>query len=148
MTGFFLPRKVVRMATMSTRELRLEDFDKKVVTDGALDVWHFNYVERSLRALKFFVIFLVLAVGAVFIPILHFVLVPVFSIAAVGSAAIYFFQVEEVATAKGVCPYCGRVTGLRHATIDAEFRGSCEHCLQLIMASPAGGLRSGPPAGS
>lgn len=122
------------MATFSTQNLRMIDFDGKAEHSGQLTIRHLSKTDRTFRALKFFGIFLALAFVSVFIPVLHFVLVPAFSLSAVGSAVMLFLQAEEVAEAKGTCPYCGKETALKRAMIAKEFRDSCEHCLQLITA--------------
>jgi len=123
------------MATFSEHNIFLADFDQKVRVTGRLKVRHFSIRERMTRAAMYFAVLVVLAVASVIIPILHFILVPAFSFAAVASAAMMFLQTEEVTEAKGVCPYCGKETALKRAMIAKEFRDSCEHCLQLITGS-------------
>lgn len=127
------------MPLQSVRAIQLMDFDKKVATAGQLTFLYFTTLERTLRAAKFFAIFLGLAFASVFVPALHFVLVPLFSLAAVACAAVYFLQKQEVAKAQGPCPYCSKPTLLKRANMDLEFRDSCEHCLQLIMVTSTGG---------
>lgn len=121
------------MSTLSNRSLVLRDFDSKQSTVGSITFRHFTLSERILRAAKFFFLFLVLAFLSVFVPILHFVLVPAFSFAAVGSAMAYFVQTDEVEEASGICPYCKKTTKLSRAKSEGEFRDSCAECLQLIV---------------
>ena len=123
------------MATTTFGELNLADFDAKAVTVGKIQLRHYSTGERIFRAAKFFFLFALLAVASAFIPILHFLLVPLFSFIAVGAAAAMVLQTTEVAEALGPCPYCGQTTVLKRALVQGEFRDSCEHCRQLIMVT-------------
>jgi hypothetical protein len=117
------------------RQIQILDFDRKVRTAGQVKVALFTSAERAMRAAKFFFIFLGLGLFAVLIPVLHFVLVPLFSFAAVGSAVAMTMQKEQVRGCSGECPYCGKATGLKRAAGNGEFRDACEHCLQLVYVT-------------
>lgn len=77
-------------------------------TTATVTVTSFNRPERVGRALKGLATWWAAAVGSVFIPVAHFLLVP-----SLGLFGIYtFFErlgAAEVATAaNGVCPDCGK----------------------------------------
>ena len=115
--------------------INLRKYGELPTTTGTMEVYTFSTRERVLRALKFFFSFLGCAFVAVFIPALHFVLVPLFCILAPASAFAAFAQLKEVRSATGVCPYCEKTTNLRRAKLALPFRDSCEHCLQLIEST-------------
>lgn len=117
----------------STLEFQLFDFDKKRLTRGEMIYSRYSLSQRIFRSLAYFTIFLGLALGAVFIPILHFILVPSFSIVAVLSGFLMFFDKEKILSFCGACPYCENTTVLKGSMEMAEQRCSCDHCRQLIF---------------
>ncbi|MGE3387275.1 MAG: hypothetical protein AB7K41_11150 [Bdellovibrionales bacterium] len=112
--------------------INLRKFGDPPTTTGVMEVYQFNSRERVLRATKFFFGFLGLAFVSVLIPVLHFILVPLFSFLAPASALFVFTQLKEVRSANGTCPYCQQTTHLPRAKVTLPFRDSCAHCRQLI----------------
>lgn len=123
------------MIPNTTQLISLRDFDNKKTTQGTLTIKYFTLTQRVTRAVKFFVIFFGLALFSALIPVLHFVLVPAFCLAAVGSAGALFMQKDQIDIATGICPYCDKETKLPKAKLAGEFRDTCEHCLQLVVAT-------------
>jgi hypothetical protein len=102
-------------------------------TIATVSVESFARPERVRRALKGIATWWAAALGGVFIPVAHFVIVP--SLALVG---VYtFFErlgAAEVATAaQGVCPDCGREQQLDVAgpwRVPRDF--ACRHCQRSL----------------
>ena len=81
-------------------------------TTATLTIQSFDRPERMRRALKGLGKFWAFAVGSVFIPVAHFLLVPAF---AVFGAYTFFERLgarQIVTTAEGTCPDCGRTQQL------------------------------------
>lgn len=124
------------MPELSTKALELRDFDNRGRTTGTLTIRHFTPGQRAWRAGKLFAIFFALALFSVFIPVLHFVLVPAFCLIATACAMFYAMQDRAVEIAEGICPYCGKTTLLPKAQFEGEFRDSCQQCFQLMVIKP------------
>lgn len=117
--------------------LRIAKFGETPTTAGHLRVRHFNSRERSLRAAKFFFIFVALGIFFILIPVLHFFLVPACAVLAPTSAIIVFLQTEEIVSGQGICPYCAAKTQFERAKLKLPFRDSCTACHQLIQVELA-----------
>ena len=102
-------------------------------TRGTVTVTTFDKAARTKRALKALGTFWACAVGAVFIPVAHFLLVPGFFF-----LAIYqFFQrlgtTELGHGATGVCPDCGAAQDLElPARWKIPQQIACSHCHRLL----------------
>jgi len=81
-------------------------------TTATVTIQSFDRPERMRRALKGLGKFWAFAVGSVFIPVAHFLLVPAFAL----FGAYTFFERlgarQVVTTAEGTCPDCGRTQQL------------------------------------
>jgi hypothetical protein len=90
---------------------------------------------RLVSALKKFTIFFLLAVGSVFIPIAHFVLVPCFLVAAIINL-IKEFKVDNFLLVKGSydCLKCGKNLVMPFS-LNKELRIECKNCFQQYKAS-------------
>ena len=81
-------------------------------TTATVTIQSFDRPERMRRALKGLGKFWAFAVGSVFIPVAHFLLVPAFGL----FGAYTFFERlgarQVVTTAEGTCPDCGRTQQL------------------------------------
>ncbi len=101
-------------------------------TLGEVRIQYWNKRTRLLRASKGFGLALLLAVGAVFIPILHFILVPLLLLA-MPMIAIYFYrQASVVVGGKGQCPKCLQpFTIVRSANL-WPLEDLCEFCHEVL----------------
>jgi hypothetical protein len=81
-------------------------------TTATVTIRSFDKRERVRRALKALATFWGVALGSVFIPVAHFLLVPAFAL----YGAFTFFDrlgaKQIVTTAEGTCPDCGRAQKL------------------------------------
>lgn len=83
-------------------------FDDSKKIEVALSVNKFSLLNRIRRSLKIFGILLLAAIVSVFIPVIHFLLVPAFVISAFVVAVIRFNQVSYVDLTGFNCPKCSQ----------------------------------------
>lgn len=100
--------------------------------------------QRAARGLKAAGIFWAVALGCVFLPGLHFVLVPGFLAVGIGAGLTRFRDGEVVSRVRGVCPRCGReqefAAGNRLSGAWALDCPACHNHLELAVEGAA------PPA--
>ncbi|MBN8550439.1 MAG: hypothetical protein J0M12_14085 [Deltaproteobacteria bacterium] len=75
-------------------------------SSGTVHIKHWTPQERLLRALKTFAIWFFIALLSVFIPILHFVLVPLALLLAFIFSFMAYGQSSVVLGGSGSCPFC------------------------------------------
>jgi hypothetical protein len=75
--------------------------------DGIVFIRSFTQGQMRLRGLRVLTIFWAIAAVTIFIPILHFILVPGFLIGGIVASAAARRQKSIVAGGKGSCPKCG-----------------------------------------
>lgn len=96
-------------------------------------------VVRVKAALKIFLICFVLAVGFVFIPILHFVLVPLMLLLAPLLAWRVYSKNFEFQSAKVSCADCGGLLDASHSNFKWPLRLECPGCRSINYVSLAQG---------
>jgi hypothetical protein len=105
-------------------------------TAATVTVRSFEKPERVRRALKGLATFWGAALGSVFIPVAHFLLVPSF---ALYGAYAFFDRLgarQVVMAAEGICPDCGRAQKLDAAgrwQVPTEV--ACRHCQRALRIS-------------
>lgn len=77
------------------------------VSKGEAVVRQWTPKERMMRSLKAFAIWFAIAALSIAIPILHFILVPLFLIVSFVMAAVVYAHASMVLGGAGTCPYCG-----------------------------------------
>ena len=96
-------------------------------TSGEVTLKHFEKSDRMWRGTKGLTIGWVLAMFSIFVPILHFILVPGFFILGIVLFFAMSAETETIAGGQGVCPDCKqefRIEGGR----DLPFDDVCNHC--------------------
>lgn len=120
------------MSTVSER-IRLELPDGKL-TEGTWNVSRLTPPERLRRAFKALGWTWLIAVGAILIPILHFVLVPVLLIAGPIVAYFIFRQEALILDGSSVCPQCSapfKISRGRYQSSVKDVCGSCRHSVTI-----------------
>lgn len=120
------------MPTLESYSIELSDFIKEKKTQGTINVHFFSKKERLKRALKFSGMTFCAAVFSVFIPLLHFVLVPGLLIA---SVFVYFFIINKeriIIEGSGSCPECKKDFTLLSHSFSDHLKQSCPSCLKHI----------------
>jgi uncharacterized membrane protein len=121
---------------MTTRILKvpLKGFGAPA-TDAEVQLAVLDPGDRLKRAAVVFLVFLLVAVGAIPIPLVHFVLVPLALLLGVGFGANRLRQHEIFRQVEGRCPFCGTQQTF---TVMGSFRlpkrlhcGNCQRELEL-----------------
>jgi hypothetical protein len=105
-------------------------------TSATVTIRSFDKQERVRRALKGLAMFWSAALGSVFIPVAHFLLVPSFAL----YGAYTFFERlgarQVVIAAEGICPDCGRSQELDIGSRwQLPRRFACRHCQRSLHLS-------------
>ena len=105
-------------------------------TTATVTIRSFDKRERVRRALKGLATFWGAAIGSVFIPVAHFLLVPGFALYGAFTFFTRLGAAEVVMAAEGVCPDCGKsqkleIGGRWHLPRNV----SCRHCQRALRIS-------------
>ena len=122
-----------RDMSLDSERIRLELPDGRSA-EGTWSVSRLTHPERLRRALKAWGWTWLGAVGAVLIPILHFVLVPMLLIA--GPVVAYFIYGQDALILDGssVCPQCSapfKISSGRYQSSVKDVCGSCRHSVTI-----------------
>lgn len=98
------------------------------VREGHLILKERSPQERMIRSAKAFGLWGLAAVAAVFIPMLHFILVPAFILIALFMAANALFDVFFIESGEITCARCGTATGIETQGETYPITIDCEHC--------------------
>ncbi len=108
------------------------------ITIATITKIEFNKKERTQNALKTFGILMTLAFVTIFVPILHFVLVPAFFLAS------FLFGMDKLgekvrnAGGKGECPKCHEQFTVQGSKWVARITNNCDQCHEdLEMTLPS-----------
>ncbi len=115
------------MKSQVTISVKITSFREKV-SQGEVEQKIWDKRERTMRGLKALGVSWGLAVFAVVIPILHFVLVPLLLV--IGPFAFYYVagQKEIILGGKGLCPECEREFEIVRSTAKWPLSDLCNHC--------------------
>jgi hypothetical protein len=121
--------------TTETHTYRLKGYSP-TATAATVTVRSFDKQERVRRAVKGLATFWAAALGSVFIPVAHFLLVPSF---ALYGAYAFFDRLgskQVVAAAEGTCPDCGRAQTLdTGGRWEVPTEVACRHCQRALRIS-------------
>ncbi len=98
-------------------------------------------LSQSLKiqaAAKWISIFVSLAVASVFVPILHFILVPAFLIAAVVVGVKAYTQKADLQNISGNCPNCGAALLIKRVRIKKVSGEICPQCRDFLKIHSEG----------
>jgi hypothetical protein len=99
---------------------------------------HFSKKERTQNALKTFGLLITLAFVTIFVPILHFVLVPAFFLASFILGMDKLGEKVRNAGGKGECPKCHEQFTVQNSKWVARITNNCDHCHEdLEMTLPS-----------
>ena len=105
---------------------------------GEVFVQAFPPRERLFRALKFLGLGWGAAVVAVFIPLLHFVLVPLFLILGPVAAVWAYGQASVVLGGLGLCPNCGASLPIERGPDRWPLDDLCTQCRERVKIEKMG----------
>lgn len=97
-------------------------------SQGFVEIHNFNTKERLKRALKWFSICFAAALISLFIPLAHFVLVPIFLLSSL-IVPFYVYSIESlVIGGKGSCPNCKSDLSIEKGFNKWPLQDLCTHC--------------------
>lgn len=115
--------------------LRIRD-SLREPTHAELAVEDIPMPKRVMKAAIRLVLLWVLAVACIFIPLLHFVLVPGFAVAGVVFAVLAAKGSVEVKSTEVTCPKCGQVTPIEKGRTGWPVGLWCKKCGTSFSAVP------------
>lgn len=91
--------------------------------------------ERFGRALKAGGLWLLVAFLAVFVPVLHFILVPLFILLSLVFGVSIWIEKGELVEGEFICPNCNHLNRLEHESDDWPKQRRCSGCSFLLTIS-------------
>lgn len=101
-------------------------------TAGKLFVENRSFVTRLTQGLKFLLLFGALASISIFIPGLHFILVPAFSIVGLFGFFVTLTKTEMVTGIEASCPRCGTALFLAAQSPRFPLYSDCSNCAKRV----------------
>jgi hypothetical protein len=123
------------MAEMIQQSITLADVGG-AKTAGGLTIARLSRRDRLLRALQCGGGCWLAAVGAVFLPIAHFVLVPALLLAGPIVGAWQWSREERVVVGQGTCPYCEADVPIQSGALQWPLTETCPACLRSLEIRP------------
>lgn len=121
--------------TETTNTYQLTGYSQTPTT-ATVTIRSFDKPERTRRALKGLATFWAAALGSVFIPVAHFLLVPSFGLYGVYTLFERLAAEQIVVTAEGTCPDCGKPQKLE---VGGRWRVprnvACRYCQRSLQIS-------------
>ena len=128
---------MVTDATQTEVEILLVARDERTST-GILQLEYFGSGRRFLRSVIRGVLGLILTGLFIFIPILHFILVPLGLVAAVLVSLQGWRLRQIILSGQGTCPYCGAEFRILRRSFQLPFEDICERCSRQVVIQMAG----------
>ena len=104
------------------------------VRDGFVLLKERTHQERLARAVRSFVTWSLAAGVSLFIPVLHFILVPVFILAAFFMAANALFDVFRIESGEAICARCGALNKIEPQVESYPIHIDCSQCDSRMTA--------------
>jgi len=108
--------------------------DEKEGTQGDSEVTILSWTSRQriVRALKLLLGLWALMVAAVFVPILHFILVPLLLVGGPVAAYLSYRQKEEIPATNLLCPGCKQIVQLAASNVLWPLHLRCGNCGRFL----------------
>lgn len=118
-------------------QVKISDPNTGQSTNGSLKIIRFSQAERSARSMKFAGLCLLASLISVVIPMMHFVLVPLFLLASPVVAIWVMRQEYQVLGGNGKCPKCGADFTPEVSKLDFPVQDVCAKCHGAVQISAA-----------
>jgi hypothetical protein len=105
------------------------------IGNATVSVHSYSRMERSLRGIGIFVVWFLIAAVSILIPILHFILVPLFLLIGVAHAFSRAATVSIVKEGSGTCPECGAPFTIVSRALRWPFSEVCDGCSRQLQIS-------------
>lgn len=103
--------------------------------------------ERALRALKMLALCWALALVSVLLPVLHFVLVPLFALLGPVAAWLGHRRAEVILGGVMPCPECHSPFDVGEGAVQWPLQAQCPACRAIVRLGPLPETRAEPPPG-
>lgn len=131
-----LDPKIQRHKKMMTRghgmAVKISGKQENQITNGSIRVISWNRRERIVRALKYGASCWGLALLSIAIPLLHFVLVPLFFLSGPLVALFILGQHTVILGGEGTCPDCHKFMTIVRSRYQFPFSDTCESCFASL----------------
>jgi len=107
--------------------------DQAIFKSAEVYVRHWTQKEKALRTIKSFTVWLMIAIISVFIPILHFILVPIFLLACLIFTFSAYSKSSIVVGGLGTCPYCNKPFDVASADNRWPLSDVCSSCHRHVQ---------------
>lgn len=105
-------------------------------TQGKAYLRSWNQKERLWRGGKGWLGAWLIGVVAVFLPILHFVLVPLFALLGPFAGFYFYSQTSVILGGVGECPSCGKELEIAKSKPQWPLEDLCLHCRESVTIEP------------
>lgn len=122
---------------MSVEDRQIVLRGKEGDTGGSLTVRHFDRKERAARAARVAALGLLGTACAVFVPIMHFFLVPLGLILTLVLLRAALSRSSLILGGGGSCPFCGGNVAVHKRRDESRFSDVCESCHRRIQIETA-----------
>jgi hypothetical protein len=119
------------MSTYRVRVIAAMDADHE--SEASLDVQELTTSERTKGALKKLGLFWAMAVGSIFLPVMHFVLVPTFFIVGIVQCSLTFQLTKILHESELTCPKCKSKFMLPASAFNWPKREACPKCQSPLL---------------
>lgn len=106
-------------------------------TKGFVKLQHFSPRERFQRSLKVFAMCWGAALASLFLPIVHFFLVPALLLAGLIVPAFIFYKEDQILGGKGTCPKCQKALEIEKGSNHWPLSDLCTECRSAISIEKA-----------
>lgn len=132
-------RQTLRMRQGHPKEIRVQIREEHGVkaSEGIIRVQSWTKKQRTLRAIKFCLIFWGLALGSVLLPLLHFILVPAFFLAGPILAIFTMGRESVLLGGEGTCPSCQAPLPIARSAPRFPVSDLCTKCQRAVRIEPA-----------
>lgn len=114
-------------------KVKVTSFDQEKI--GEVRIKTFNQKEKIFRGLKFLGIFWGSAIFAVFIPMLHFILVPLLFLVGIIVAAFVSQTKSVVLGGESICPKCESFLPIVRSNDQWPLTDLCSNCRSTVTIS-------------
>nr|BFD63381.1 hypothetical protein BdHM001_20620 [Bdellovibrio sp. HM001] len=121
------------MSTIKIQAIANSNFDK--IEYGHAEIRRFSRTEILQKSLKQLVLFWGLAVISVLLPVVHFVLVPLFFVMGAYLALQARKQKQEIISGTVNCPQCQQPVTINKSAFLEEHTEICQHCASVVKIS-------------
>ena len=104
---------------------------------GMVRLQHFTSRERFQRSVKVFVLCWGAALVSVFLPIVHFFLVPALLLAGLIVPGFIFYKEDQILGGKGICPKCQKPLEIEKSSNQWPLSDLCIECRTSIRIEKA-----------